>query len=748
MSSTDTPLLDFARRYVIGRVVNQDVASLHFVLDTNPGGGHRMPQWARVTLDRLPEGKLIADYPQGTAHRLFLIEPTSQDPTLWFASLAWAWPVNNPWDASSYTRLRLGDSVTGTVREYVKDFAAIVVLDGSSIEAFLHWEDVPEGRKPISALLQIGDRIKAVVKQIDEDRLHIKLSVLEAVEAARSEFEYEASTLPRSGGAPTPIAVASELPEQPFASLEVLLVENTPEFGKHLRTLLQCLGAKATLAGNPQHVAELLEKRPSHILADFHLEGPHMRREMFKLLRRANAPVALMSGDYVEARKAAAEEGWAFLPKPVSYADLHGWLLHGENPEPQQDESSLSESWSLGVESRSLLRRAESALGDFCRRTGNPGAFWVRPQRAGAFAVLSAFGIDRKRLAHIEARFGQSLVADVSEEGKLSRQVAEHAGPLQELTPAGAVSIWGIPLGDRTEKGGDALIVFSPVAITREDTLPGEAPPAWRSALEPLSTRLEDLDEMAMLAERLREAESFATLGRVAGSLLHEIRQAIQQLEGFTVLARTHLNRKAPAEDVLNEIRGDMREIAGAADRVMGVARAKLYNLQKARPQEINLNLRIPEILGWYQPRAQEESVHLLHTLPQQAVVLNLPPEAVEQPLANLLDNSFHHMGGRNWGKIHVEVLLAPGDVTHPVHIYISDQGHGMTAEQRDALFTPRVSAKGAKGYGLGLYASRQLLRAIGGELECIESWRWLGSTFRIRLPLQIGANIKEGRRP
>ena len=127
--------------------------------------------------------------------------------------------------------------------------------------------------------------------------------------------------------------------------------------------------------------------------------------------------------------------------------------------------------------------------------------------------------------------------------------------------------------------------------------------------------------------------------------------------------------------------------------------------------------------------------------LTETPITLTLPPEALEQPLANLLDNAFHHFGERKWGTITVRVRFDPNKPTHPVSIEVSDQGQGMTAEQRQSLFTPRVSAKGIQGYGLGLYTSRQLLRAVGGDLECVESWRWLGSTFRIRLPYNMDKN-------
>jgi C4-dicarboxylate-specific signal transduction histidine kinase len=226
-------------------------------------------------------------------------------------------------------------------------------------------------------------------------------------------------------------------------------------------------------------------------------------------------------------------------------------------------------------------------------------------------------------------------------------------------------------------------------------------------------------------------------MGRVAGAILHEIRQALQPFETYVALARHRLQQNAPPAEVLDAV----SRLAKATQSINALTKTNLYNLQKTRRQTVQINQRILEIVGWYEPRAQRHDLLLKCELPKTPITLSLPPEALEQPLANLLDNAFHHFGERKWGIITVRVGFDLNKPIHPVSIEVNDQGQGMTAEQRQSLFIPRVSAKGIQGHGLGLYTSRQLLRAVGGDLECMESWRWLGSTFRIRLPYKVDKN-------
>lgn len=178
-------------------------------------------------------------------------------------------------------------------------------------------------------------------------------------------------------------------------------------------------------------------------------------------------------------------------------------------------------------------------------------------------------------------------------------------------------------------------------------------------------------------------------------------------------------------------------------ERIVRLAKTNLYNLQKARREEVALNERVREILSWFSPAIQRHEWLLTAEISAHPMTVYLPPEVVEQPLANLLDNALHHMG--KWGEIVVSVYLVADDLLCPIRIEVRDQGEGMTVEQIDRLFTPRVTSKGVKGYGLGLYTSRQLLRAVGGEVEAVrgECYRWMGSLFRIRLPDKVRPETK-----
>jgi signal transduction histidine kinase len=66
----------------------------------------------------------------------------------------------------------------------------------------------------------------------------------------------------------------------------------------------------------------------------------------------------------------------------------------------------------------------------------------------------------------------------------------------------------------------------------------------------------------------------------------------------------------------------------------------------------------------------------------------------------------------------------------------VNDQGQGINAEDRERVFEKfeRLGLTGDGGSGLGLYISRRLARAMGGEL-LVRNAQGGGACFELRLP-------------
>jgi signal transduction histidine kinase/HAMP domain-containing protein len=109
--------------------------------------------------------------------------------------------------------------------------------------------------------------------------------------------------------------------------------------------------------------------------------------------------------------------------------------------------------------------------------------------------------------------------------------------------------------------------------------------------------------------------------------------------------------------------------------------------------------------------------------------------DQLDQVLWALLDNAV-----RYGGRTAIDVAVVLDEATKDLLVTITDHGPGVPDEDRERLFgrfergTGRPSGEGS---GLGLYASRALCRAMGGELELDPAAPDRGARFTIRLPAE-----------
>lgn len=72
--------------------------------------------------------------------------------------------------------------------------------------------------------------------------------------------------------------------------------------------------------------------------------------------------------------------------------------------------------------------------------------------------------------------------------------------------------------------------------------------------------------------------------------------------------------------------------------------------------------------------------------------------------------------------------------------ITVIDSGIGMTADERESIFTPfargrSATERGIGGSGLGLYLSKRIVEAHGGRIS-VASVPGTGTTVAVELPL------------
>lgn len=116
----------------------------------------------------------------------------------------------------------------------------------------------------------------------------------------------------------------------------------------------------------------------------------------------------------------------------------------------------------------------------------------------------------------------------------------------------------------------------------------------------------------------------------------------------------------------------------------------------------------------------------------QDGLIGILDETAVEQIVENVLSNAVRYGAGH---PIHVSLVNDLGTA----RLAIRDQGIGISQAEQVSIFGRFQRAAGNNtqgGFGVGLWITKQLVLAMGGEIDVI-SEVGVGSTFTVSLPLK-----------
>ncbi|MCB2086301.1 MAG: HAMP domain-containing histidine kinase [Sphingomonadaceae bacterium] len=147
-------------------------------------------------------------------------------------------------------------------------------------------------------------------------------------------------------------------------------------------------------------------------------------------------------------------------------------------------------------------------------------------------------------------------------------------------------------------------------------------------------------------------------------------------------------------------------------------------------PDQIDLGDVARRAAGILSVRAQEKSITLVSPDMTASVPAVAEFRRVLQILLNLVGNAIRYSPDSSTVTIGIE------ERDNTARIWVADEGPGLDQAQQDVIFEKfeRLGRSGDGGSGLGLYISRRIARAMGGELD-VESAPGQGARFILDLP-------------
>lgn len=302
-------------------------------------------------------------------------------------------------------------------------------------------------------------------------------------------------------------------------------------------------------------------------------------------------------------------------------------------------------------------------------------------------------------------------------------EVDDSAGPLKKFLIAGRYEIGAVLFA------GQCLLGIVWLGPKRSREIYSEED---RQLLELLGHAISISLHGANLQQRVLADRQMESFYRLTSFMMHDLRNTVATLSLLTQNANRHLENPAFRVEFLSALSRVVEEMQSLLYKLSAVKTgSELQHFVECDPTaliyDVLAELPIPPVV-----ELEVEIASLRRAVWDKG--------QIRVVIRNLLINALEAMpaGGR---------LTVRGTQEHAcIKLAVTDTGAGMSPDfMRQRLFKPNQTTK-AKGLGIGLYQSREIILAHGGKIQ-VQSASGAGTTFELILPcLHEKAALQEKR--
>ena len=250
---------------------------------------------------------------------------------------------------------------------------------------------------------------------------------------------------------------------------------------------------------------------------------------------------------------------------------------------------------------------------------------------------------------------------------------------------------------------------------------------------------------------RLQSEEANRAKSAFLANMSHELRTPMNAIIGYSEILIEECEEMEP-----DEIEQDLEKILSSAKHLLGLINDVL-DLSKVEAGKMTIYLEpvllrgfINDVIVTLKPLADKNGNKLIvdaRDLNDECV--STDATKLKQIILNLASNACKFTSE---GIVSISLKLEGELKTRNLLVEIHDSGIGMTEQQMNRLFEDFSQADVSTtreygGTGLGLSLSRRFCRIMGGDIT-VESVKDEGSTFTVRLPVEVVNNPSAGSTP
>lgn len=263
------------------------------------------------------------------------------------------------------------------------------------------------------------------------------------------------------------------------------------------------------------------------------------------------------------------------------------------------------------------------------------------------------------------------------------------------------------------------------------DAAAGALSPDARSVIEILADQvaiaIDDsrlIEENVRLERELAERERLASLGRMAATVAHEVKNPLSAIKSIAQVMKED-------EKLNSEYARDLSLIVGETDRLSQSVTQLLSFARRETPAEqaLGVDELVSSVVSLFQANAREQNVELRSDIQVSASLPGKHVSVLRDALSNLLLNALQ--ATPRGGVVSISVTRADDDLL----ISVEDSGPGVPLDLRERIWEPFFTTR-QRGTGLGLSIVRKRMQEVGGAASLV-SPVGKASIFQLRLPYE-----------
>ena len=230
------------------------------------------------------------------------------------------------------------------------------------------------------------------------------------------------------------------------------------------------------------------------------------------------------------------------------------------------------------------------------------------------------------------------------------------------------------------------------------------------------------------LSRQLQQADRLATMGLLAGSAAHEIKNELGPLLGYLTMMEQGGSDPEGSTMMIQVMRDSVKRVQEHVEQILAPLRPRVRTRGAVSLRDV-----IDGILNLLRRAGRLRRLKLELVSPDEDVIVHADKNEVHQIGLNLVTNALDALGDGGGGDRGTVKLLLSYEGDYGV-LRVADSGAGIPEALRARVFEPFFTTKGSGGTGLGLPVVLDIVRSLAGRVA-VDTPAEGGTVFTVYLP-------------